>query len=220
MSSDATRQASRTEIRAHVEQHLGPVKQTFHAATPDDPAVPAIDVLHVASTVERPVHTLVTAGMSERPMNAVDDDKSPRHLELMMTLPRSWNLDGISDTDPAYWPVRTLVSLAQLPHARGTALKWGDIVPNGEPPAPYAPDTQLCGVILAPSLLVPKEFYVLESGGRRTEFFAAIPLYEEELELRRTNGMEHLLSALLDRRINDLVDIKRRNVTRKRFGLF
>lgn len=220
MSTDAMRQGSRNEIRAHVEEHLGTVRQTFHGTASADAAVPSIDVLHVASTVERPIHTLITDGMSAHPMNTLDDTKAPRHLELMMTLPRSWKLDGIAAADASYWPIRTLMFLAQLPHVRRSALRWGDIVPNGEPAAPYAPDTKLCGVILAPSLLVPKEFYVLEQGGRRVEFFAAIPLYAEELELRRAKGMEHVLTTLLDHGINDLVDVKRRNVTRKRFGFF
>jgi len=193
----------------------------FEGAPPaDSPQALTIDVLHVAATVERPVHTLITAGMSDLPMNTAGDAKAPRRLELMMTLPRQWKLDGLAATDVGYWPIRTLIDLARLPHERGTGLGWGQAVPNGNPPAPYAPDTKLCGVILAPSLLVPKEFYVLETGGQRIEFYAAIPLYQEELELRQQKGMEHLLTTLIDHRINDLVEIKRRNITRKRFGFF
>jgi len=215
VTSNATRQGCRAEIRAHIERELGPVKQVFHESTDN-----AVDVLHVAATLERPIHTLITAGMSDAPMIMSRDANAPRHLELMMSLPRHWKLDGVATTDTAYWPIRTLKSLACLPRQRGSALGWGDIVPNGNPPAPYAAGTQLCGVILAPSLLVPKEFYSLDAAGRHIEFYAAIPLYVEELELQRQQGMKHLLTTLIDHNINDLVDVKRRNVTRKRFGLF
>jgi hypothetical protein len=217
MISEASREAHRSRIRAHVERELGTVKQVFQASPS---AAAAIDVLHVPSSDERPVHTLVTAGMSDAPMHTDRASDVPQYLEVMMTLPRQWQLEGISEGDPAYWPVRTLMTLGRLPHERGTALKWGDVVPNGEPPKPYAPETKLCGVILAPSLLVPKEFYALDSAERHVEFYAAIPLYQEELELHREQGMKHLLTTLIDHNINDLVEIKRRNVARKRFGFF
>jgi hypothetical protein len=200
-----------------VERELGTIKQVFHEHA-DSSA--AINVLHVAATAERPVHTLITSGMSDLAMNTGTDARAPRHIELMMTLPRQWSMEGLKDTDHGYWPIRTLMTLAHLPQQRDTALVWGQTVPNGEPPAPYADDTRLCGVILAPSLLVPKEFYVLGSGDQRIEFYAAIPLYKEELALREQHGMEHLLTTLIDHRVNDLVDIKRRNVARKRFGFF
>lgn len=216
MTSDVLPRDSRPQIRAHIERELGAVKQTFREENFPTP----VEVLHVASTAERPVHTLITAGMSDAAMNTGGATDAPQYLELMMTLPRDWPLSDIQSSDAAYWPIRLLMSLAHLPHERGSALGWGDIVPNGEPPQPYAPDTKLCGIILAPSLLVPKEFYMLDTAGRHIEFFAAIPLYAEELALQREHGMKHVLTALIDHRINDLVDIKRRNITRKRFGFF
>ncbi|MFL6549305.1 MAG: suppressor of fused domain protein [Povalibacter sp.] len=212
MISEASQQAHRSRIRAHLERELGTVKNVFQA--------PSVDVLHVPSSDERPVHTLVTAGMSDAPMNTGGVANVPQYLEVMMTLPRQWKLDGISDQDPAYWPIRTLMNLARFPQQHDTSLKWGDVVPNGEPPVPYASDTKLSAVILAPSLLVPKEFYALDSGDRHVEFYAAIPLYPEELALHREHGMKHVLTLLIDNNINDLVDVKRRNVARKRFGFF
>src|SRR5437868_1668341 len=128
MISEASQQAHRSRIRAHIERELGSVKNIFHAQS--------IDVLHVPSSDERPVHTLVTAGMSDAPMSTGGAANVPQYLEVMMTLPRQWKLEGISDHDPLYWPIRTLMNLARFPHERGTSLKWGDVVPNGEPPLP------------------------------------------------------------------------------------
>ena len=217
MISEASRATHRSRIRSHIEREIGSIKQVFTARSGDSSSV---EVLHVASTDERPVHTLVTSGMSDTPMNIGGLADVPQYLEVMMTLPRQWKLDGLSEQDAGYWPIRTLMEIARWPQQHGTSLKWGDVVPHGDPPQPYAPDTKLCGVILAPSLLVPKEFYALDTADRRVEFYAAIPLFAGELALHREHGMKHVLTILIDHGVNDLVDIKRRNVARKRFGFF
>jgi hypothetical protein len=214
MASDLVSSNARSQVRAHIERELGKIKQSFQ------PAQSTVEVLLVPSTDERPVQTLITCGMSDRPMNTGGAADTPQYLELMMTLPRQWKLAEIPEQDPGYWPIRLLSSLARLPFERDRSLKWGDTIANGDPPKPYATDTQLCGVILAPSLLVPKEFYSLDAAGRHVEFYAAIPLYKEELELSNKQGMKQLLTTLIDHNVNDLVDVKRRNVARKRFGFW
>lgn len=208
----------RQQIRAHIERHLGAIGHTFREPVADSLSV---DIHQVAATVERPVHTLITAGMSDLPMQTGGQGDAPRHLELMMTLPRNWSFDDLPNSQgTGYWPVRLLTMLARYPHLQKTALGWGQIVPNGNPAAPYTPGTAFCGVIIAPSLLVPTEFYELTVGSRRIEFHSAIPLYREEMALRQEKGMEFLLSTLIDRGHNDLVDPKRKNVAKKFLGLF
>ncbi|HMN43079.1 MAG TPA: suppressor of fused domain protein [Povalibacter sp.] len=203
--------SSRPQIQAHVERHLGPVTRAFREGD--------IDILCVDAAFDRPVHMLVTAGMSDAAMTPARKD-APDRIELMMTLPEQWKLDGLQSSDPRYWPIRLLADLAMSPRQTGRALAWGDTVPNGDPPAPYVSDTKLCAVIIAPSLLVQKEFYALDTGRHHIEFYAAIPLYREELDAHAEHGMEFLLTRMLEHRVNDLVDVKRRNVMKKRFGLF
>jgi|SRR5437868_10056816 len=205
------------QITAHVERHLGPVTRVFR----DDPGDMQIDVLHAAPTSTRPVHTLITSGMSILPMQVPAGSDSPRHLELMMTLPQAWE-PGESIQDEQNWPVRQLQSLARYPHQRNSWLGWGDVVPNADPPRPLARDTQLCGVIIVPSLLVPTDFYELATGAQTVAFYGAVPLYKEEMAMKSREGMAPLLERLADRGITDLIDLKRRNVAvRKRlFGLF
>jgi hypothetical protein len=221
--SVASGSASRSSIVAHVERHLGPVKQVFgdaSIATGPTDELP-VDVLHVAATVERPVHTLVTCGMSDHAMAVPEGTDSPRYLELMMTLPREWQLDVHAPRDEAwYWPIRQLQHLSGLPHKSNSWLGWGHTIPNGDPPRPLAPNTRLCGAILVPSLLVPTQFYELILADRAVAFYSVVPLYQEELALKERDGMAALFEKLLDRGIRDLVDPKRRNVATKRFGLF
>jgi Suppressor of fused protein (SUFU) len=196
-------------VRAHIERYIGPIDRVFSAPS-------AVEVHHVAPVETRPYHTLITVGMSSTPMQVPADVDAPRRIELMMTLPEAWPLTEALD-DTAHWPTRLLQSLSRLPHERQSWLGWGHAVPNGEPPQPVGPDTDLCGAIIAPSLLVPVAFYELNVAGERVAFYSAIPLYREELELRQREGMEALLGRLLEKNINDVIDPQRRNVAKKRF---
>lgn len=207
---------ARAEIRSHVERHIGPVSRVLRV---EDPLLD-VDVLCVPAAIDRPVHMLVTAGMSDVAMNPSGRKNAPRHIELMMTLPETWEIAELAPADEAYWPVATLARLAREPLRSGQALGWGDTVTNGDPPQPYAKGTALCGVIVAPSLLVPKDFYQLDAGRRHIEFYAAIPLYREEIALHAAEGMEVVLTKLLEHRVSDLIEPRRRNVAKKRFGLF
>jgi hypothetical protein len=205
------------QIRSHVERYIGRIERVF----PGDPASATADVLHVQPLDSRPYHTLITAGMSSVAMPVPPEVNAPHRLELMITLPEGWKPEGSVADDLAHWPTRLLQSLSRVPREPGRWLGWGHTIRNGEPPQPYASNTQLCGVIIAPSLMVPVGFYELNVDGERVAFYAAIPLYREELDLKQSKGMEVLLGKLLEKDINDIVYLKRRNVAKKkRFGLF
>ena len=205
------------QIRSHVERHIGRIDRVF----PGDTRQGTADVLHVRPVDSRPYHTLLTAGMSTVAMQVPSDVNAPDRLELMMTLPQGWQPGGDSTDERSHWPTRLLQSLSRLPRERAGWLGWGHTVPNGDPPQPLAPQTQLCGVIIAPSLLVPVAFYELHVDGERVAFYSVIPLYREELELHARAGMAALLERLLHNDINDVVYLKRKNVAKKkRFGFF
>jgi hypothetical protein len=210
----ASTKACDAAVRGHIERLVGTIAEAF-------PAGGGIEICHVAPSERRPFHTLITCGMSARPMEIpASAANAPRYLELMMTLPEDWQLDRDSRTQPNWnWPIAELTRLAALP-AAGQWLGWGHAIPNGTPAVPYAPDTKLCGVIIAPSLLVKEAFYELQLDRRQVAFFSAIPLYREELAIRERDGMEKLLGKLIDNEINDVVEIKRRNVGKRFFGLF
>jgi hypothetical protein len=204
-------------IRSHVERYIGRIGGMF----PGDPASGTADVLHVGPVDSRPYHTLITAGMSAVAMPVPPEVSAPHRLELMITLPEGWKPEGSVAEDIAHWPTRLLQSLSRVPREPERWLGWGHTIRNGEPPQPYAPSTQLCGVIIAPSLIVPVGFYELNVENERVAFYAAIPLYREELELKQSKGMEVLLARLLEKDVNDIVWLKRRNVAKKKlFGLF
>jgi len=206
------------DIRAHIEKHLGAIHQVFNEWADE---VAPISVNHVAPSDVRPVHTLVTSGMSARALPGEMRSDAPRFLELMITLPREWQLDPKSyKLEEWFWPLRLLHMLAQWPQLTGSPLTWGQRIANGAPPQPYASTTKLCAALIVPSLLVPTEFYELKTDAKTVTFFAVVPLYKEELEFGERAGTQALLERIVDRDVNDVVDPKRKNVARKRFGLF
>jgi hypothetical protein len=206
------------QIRSHVERHIGRISDVF----PGDAANGTADVLHVRPVNSRPYHTLVTAGMSDVAMPVPSEIDAPARIELMMTLAEGWKFGDDASDERRHWPVRLLQSLSRIPREkRDSWLGWGHTVPNGNPPQPLAPRTALCGVIIAPSLLVPVAFYEVNIEGARVGFYSAIPLYQEELALTASEGMAALLERLVQKDINDVIDLKRSNVARKkRFGIF
>ncbi len=206
-------------ISDHIEQHLGTVESVFHEIVSDTVHV---DVHHVKPTPTRPMHTLITSGMSDLPMKVPEDIDAPIHLELMVTLPQSWRIDEQSFRDERwYWPARQLKYLARFPHKYDTWLGWGHTVPNGDPAEPFAVNTKLSGVILLPSVVVPEAFHKLVIDENKTiAFFSVVPLYDEEMNLKLKKGTDPILARFEKWGINDIIDIERRNVAKKRLGLF
>ncbi len=206
-------------ITRHIERHLGPIEAVFHELLCD--AV-RIDLHHVGPSGERPYHALVTSGMSDLPMKVPPNAAAPRHLELMVSLPRSWKVSQAAfDDDHYYWPVRQLKTLARFPHKYDTWLGPGHTVTNGDPAQPLAPRSRLCGAILLPPLSVPKEFVELRVDSQKViQFLAVVPLYQEEMALKMRDGANALIERLGKCGVADVIDPTRRNVARRRFGFF
>lgn len=79
----------------------------------------------------------------------------------------------------------------------------------------------MCGAIILPSVAVPDEFHQLRiDDDKEIVFYAFVPLYEEEMQLKLNAGTEKLLDRFDQADVSDIVDPKRRNVAKKRFGLF
>lgn len=206
-------------ISQHIETHLGPVDWVFHEIISD--AV-HIDVHIVPPTEAVPFYRLVTSGMSDLPMQVPEDVDAPRHAELMISLPADWQLNQQAFEDENwYWPVRLLKFLARLPHKYETWLGWGHTIPNGDPAEPYASGTQLNGAIILPSVTVPDAFHQLRIDDKEVTFYAVVPLYAEEMQLKLHSGLEALIERLDQAGIEDVIDPQRRSAVRKRlFGLF
>lgn len=216
---DAAEEGCIEAITKHIEAHLGVVDSVFHEVLSDTVHV---DVHLVRPTAERPYVRLVTSGMSDLPMTIPAGEDVPRFAELLVTLPGTWKLDTESFEDETwYWPLRLLKGLARLPHKHATWLGFGHTVPNGDPPTPYAPNTRLCGAITLLPISVPSGFHKLRiDEAKEITFYAAVPLFEEEMNLKLRSGTDALLDRFEAKGISDIVDPARSNVAKRRFGWF
>jgi hypothetical protein len=203
-------------VEDHVTQHFGAPASVWHELF--SPYV-HVDIHVVAPTSERPALTLVTSGMSEHPMRSASGD---RYAELMMVLPPTWPTTDSEDfrRPEGHWPYRLLQDLAQLPHEFNTMLWAGHTVPNGDPPAPYAPDTKLCGALLVRPLLAPDAFDVLRMPDREIQFLAVVPLHRDEMQLKIDKGLDALFGLLDEAEVTEAVDPGRPSVVPRRRRLF
>ena len=75
--------------------------------------------------------------------------------------------------------------------------------------------------MLAPSPNVPEDFVQLRINEEKDiHFFSLIPLYKEEMNLKLRKGADELFEKFDKYGINDIVNINRKNVAKKLFGLF
>ena len=145
-----------------------------------------------------------------------------RYSELLVCLPPDWVLDQDQLEDERhYWPIRWLKTLARLPHQYETWLSYGHTVPNGDPPEPYAPNTDFCCMILLPAQTTPEAFDELVISPEKTiRFFAIYPLYREEVDLKLKKGSDALVEGFMKHQVSEIVELGRNNVAKKRFGFF
>jgi len=202
-------------ISEHIERYCGPIAGVMHELVSD---LVHIDIHCVAPTKERPHHTLVTSGMSDRPMAAPEQVAECQYGELMLSLPPSWPLDDKSLEDGRnYWPIYLLKMLARFPHKFNTWLWWGHTMPNGDPAEPYADNTQLCCALLLSPVRTEEGFETLEISTDKTiHFFSIVPLYQAELDLKLEKGAEALCELFEKHIVTELLDPKRPNVCKKK----
>ena len=197
-------------ISNHIEKHLAPVATVFHEIVSE---LVHIDVHCIPASDDRPYITLITSGMSDRPMSPPPEAKQYSYAELMICLPPDWPIKQESFRDENnYWPIRWLKRLARFPHEYDTWLFEGHTIPSGDPPEPFAENTQFCGWLLFPPLLVPDEFRELRVDSEKTiRFFAIFPLYEQEMEFKLSAGMDALIDRFAQHGVTELVDVTRPN---------
>lgn len=202
-------------ISEHIERHIGPIETVYHELISD---LVHIDVHFVPATDGRQWHTLVTSGMSDRAMTVPEGWEDHRFAELMVCLPPEWPMgEEEFESERHYWPIRWLKTLARFPHEYETWLSYFHSVPNGDPPEPFAENTELCGWILLPPLTAPEEFHTLKiDDDKLIRFCAIVPLYLEELELKIHRGSDALLDRFDRFEVSEVVDVARRNTCRKR----
>jgi hypothetical protein len=221
----AAESAATEEIAEHFAKHFGEPASVFHEILSD---LVHIDVHIIRPTPERDHWTLFTTGMSDLPMTAPEAAHEYRHAELMIALPRQWQVDALAVTPPPadlerwYWPIRWLKQLARLPHEYRTWLGFGHSIPNGDPPQAFSPETKLCGWLLLPPITVPDEARTIAlADGRVVHLYVLHALHLAEMSLKLDKGTDALLDAFDAAGVSEVLDVARASTVKtKLFGLF
>ncbi|EIT83754.1 ankyrin repeat family protein, partial [Fictibacillus macauensis ZFHKF-1] len=158
-----------------------------------------------------PFTTLFTTGMSDEPMGYSIEEEVFKYAELLLKLPGDWPVEQeVMDNPAHFWPIEWLRMVAHIPHLYDGGLDDGVILPNGEPPQPFAPNTKLsCIMSCRP---YESELDSIPTNRGDVNIFTLLPIYEEERVLALEKGHEYLLKRMREHGISDVLDIHRKNV--------
>lgn len=171
------------------------------------------DIFFIKATDETPYHILLSCGMSALPMKVPKDIESSEYAEVMILLPKEWNLNYESFSDERnYWPIRIMKELMILPHPDKSWLGFGHTFGHGDDQE-LAEGIGFTSVMLASSKELSGDFTKIElENDKVIDIYTLIPLYQEELEFKRQNSARELLERLEIFGIEEIVKVGRKNV--------
>lgn len=199
-------------ISRHVTNAFGP-SETIDTTPTDDVVITHLDIrVHIVAPFgRRTCWTLVTSGMSDRPMLAPRGFARYKYAELAITLPAWWKLDPRARSVTRWnWPIWWLRSVAQFAHDNDVWLAWtqatalfGLDMPRG---------INFIGTLIAFDPHLPRSFRSLTYGRSKIHFLTPIPLLPDELQLAYEHGprslVKHMSKLLADETV-DAFDPKR-----------
>jgi len=207
------------KLDEHISKYIGESDMVWHEILSN---LVHLDVYHIKPTSERNYHTFITNGMSYLPMSTPEGQEDWKYSELMVCLPPEWPVgDEAFKVDNNYWPIWVLKMLARFPHQYQTWLSYGHTIPNGDPALPYAQNTKLCCALLLPPIDIHRDFLELKvNESRKIKFFSIIPIYKEEMEYKLKYGINALTEKFDQYKINEVINLNRKNVCKKAFWPF
>lgn len=188
---------------------------------PEDAVVPPLS-FHVFQPTEASRHwTVVTDGMSARPMDGPVSDSGATRAELVLRLPPDWRIGhAVAQRDSeASWPIDSLRVVAD-PHRYGAVLRLGETIAFDEPPQPLHASTKLAGWVLVPGLSLEGPGTLTRPDGTQIDLLSLVALHHAEIELARAQGLPALMKALDWKSLPLVLDPQRPPRAKKWFGLF
>lgn len=151
--------------------------------------------------------------MSALPMNVPKDTESSEYVEIMILLPKEWNLEYDSFSDEKnYWPIRIMKEIMMSPHENKTWFGFGHTF-GYEEDDEFAEGVGFNSVMLAHSMELSDDFTQIQLENEKVvDIYTLIPLYKEELEFKKKNGAYALLEHFDKFGIEEIVEIGRKNV--------
>ncbi len=184
----------REALEAALEAALGAEPSVFHEIISETVHV---DLYIYPPTAERDWTTVVTMGLSDRPMTVPDELEERRFAEILFYLPPDWPLpEGSDSREEDWWPFRNAKFLARFPHEYNTWLGPGHTIPNGDPPTPYVPSTLLSTVLFLEPVLEEPPLSPIVSEGDPIHLLWMVPITTPECALKLEQGTDALLDVL------------------------
>jgi len=160
------------------------------------PGTPVVTLRLAYRDPEMKSKTLFTVGLSDHQLPFPTDDFTC--TELIMVLPADWPLGEDARNDPQWnWPVEWFKRIVNQVRQADRWLESPFFFMNGEPPAPLAQGTQLCGWLC---LQVP-EGALLVPDYRVISMKSLTPIYVEEERLIREQGLEVFIQRMIERNL-------------------
>lgn len=141
-----------------------------------------------APTAQRPVWTVVTAGMSAHRMNVPEELSDYARAELVMTLPADWpSIEEIQempyDRASIYqWPFEEMTTLARIPYLNNTWLGHGHTVRSADAIDDTYAGSEFSGILVDSVSSLPPEAMRLDVDGMPVHCLGVYPLYAQELQ--------------------------------------
>lgn len=209
MTENDHHQHQNDKIIDFYEKNFGTINDTINEIIPGSNV--SVHVHIIPPSANKDYFTLVTTGMSDEPMDYSNAEKEFKYAELFIKLPSTWVMkkEKMKEKD-FYWPIEWLRKVAHIPHMYNGWIEEGVIIPNGEPPQPFAPNTKLsCVMICRP---FESEFEVISSEEKKIKVFTLIPIFEEERNIALQKGYDYLLKSMKEIGISDVLDVHRINL--------
>lgn len=187
---------------------FGPVERVYSAAL--SVFEPKIDI-HVYPPLpqSRSCYTLITSGMSDKPMY-LPKDIAKQHRRFA----RAEIIAYAHTPDPVF--IELLRRVANYPFEQNTWIAPWHTIPNGTPPEPLFPGSELDTVGIAECVVEPDRTISTELKVSRAPvtLLWLLPITSPEREYALANGFDKLLDVFVEKDLQIELDPKRQSLIR------
>lgn len=183
-------------IEQILQKNFGPVQNVYHETAGAD--LP-LDIVAIAATKDLPFQKLFTIGMHKKAMAV--PDVSAQNETAFAELALFLNERPADD-----WPFALLKKVAAMPFAQNTWLSDHHTVDLG---GAFIAGRGFCGVLLLSLHGADGELRL--SDRRKVNYYLLVPLYSQEMQFARAQGVDALLDRFDACGITPVFDVDRPN---------
>lgn len=198
-------------IKQHVEEYIGPVAHVLEEKTE---AKESIAIIIVKPSAQKNYFTLVSCGLSEKSMNAVDPSDPEYYCELVICLPSNWHCpasyEEYTQADKKIkFPFHLLFQLIKV-GLENRSFWMGNTI-SGNNIAGYPKIKAL--FLESPTMLSQSFTWIAnESETQSIHFIGIYPILSGEYDFKIRHGSEALLKKLFEANVSLIFNPHRSSV--------